>query len=296
MNAPDEPEETIAPIVADDEDDDDDDVVLVTIPHTRKLIPLDASLLTDAETPSSERTPNDGDVNASAADTADTEVVYRRTLVPCLEDFQTTTPPVAAAAAADAGGGESHDRQWQKVKENKESLNKNRQSQGSAASSPESGGVESATIAANGSSARIVNGGGGGAHHTPFSNKSSFGKWKRRKASAPLPPPSAVSSIIVQEGGGGKRGDGVQMLPLTDIRYELEVIEVQQQGLEKQGIQLEKMIRERCESAVPATAMTIEEMANVPNTKEVEDLIMQLFEIVNEKNELFRRQAELMYL
>ena len=40
-------------------------------------------------------------------------------------------------------------------------------------------------------------------------------------------------------------------------------------------------------------------MANLPetkNTKEVEDLIMQLFELVNEKNELFRRQAELMYM
>lgn len=29
---------------------------------------------------------------------------------------------------------------------------------------------------------------------------------------------------------------------------------------------------------------------------EVEDMILQLFELVNEKNELFRKQAELMYL
>jgi len=29
---------------------------------------------------------------------------------------------------------------------------------------------------------------------------------------------------------------------------------------------------------------------------DVEDLVLQLFELVNEKNELFRRQAELMYL
>lgn len=29
---------------------------------------------------------------------------------------------------------------------------------------------------------------------------------------------------------------------------------------------------------------------------DVEDLILQLFELVNEKNELFRKQAELMYL
>lgn len=29
---------------------------------------------------------------------------------------------------------------------------------------------------------------------------------------------------------------------------------------------------------------------------EVEELVLELFELVNEKNELFRRQAELMYL
>lgn len=54
------------------------------------------------------------------------------------------------------------------------------------------------------------------------------------------------------------------------------------------------MIRERCEGG--AVVMPIEELANTPNTKEVEDLILQLFEIVNEKNDLFRRQAELMYM
>lgn len=31
-------------------------------------------------------------------------------------------------------------------------------------------------------------------------------------------------------------------------------------------------------------------------TPDVEDLVLHLFELVNEKNELFRRQAELMYL
>lgn len=61
---------------------------------------------------------------------------------------------------------------------------------------------------------------------------------------------------------------------------------------------LEKMIRERCEGS----ELPIDEqgqpkiLPNTVNTKEVEDLILQLFEIVNEKNELFRRQAELMYL
>lgn len=56
---------------------------------------------------------------------------------------------------------------------------------------------------------------------------------------------------------------------------------------------LEKMIRERCEGTPD---LPIDELSTVVNTKEVEDLILQLFEIVNEKNELFRRQAELMYL
>lgn len=207
---------------------------------------------------------------------------------------------------------ESHDRQWQKVKENKESLNKNRQSQlSTASSSPESASLcvlttddrrdrtpSPATTAALAKAKALP---------PPYSNKSTFGKWKRRKASAPLPPilaSSSTSSIVMHDKKSANGGvGGVQMLPLTDIRYELEVIEVQQQGLEKQGIQLEKMIRERCEGGGPhqqhsmqVPAPTIEEMANTPNTKEVEDLILQLFEIVNEKNELFRRQAELMYL
>lgn len=56
---------------------------------------------------------------------------------------------------------------------------------------------------------------------------------------------------------------------------------------------LEKMIRDRCEGGeneqTPVTEFK-------PNSKEVEDLILQLFDLVNEKNELFRRQAELMYL
>lgn len=53
------------------------------------------------------------------------------------------------------------------------------------------------------------------------------------------------------------------------------------------------MIRERCEGTENENTPVNEFK---PNTKEVEDLILQLFELVNEKNELFRRQAELMYL
>lgn len=123
----------------------------------------------------------------------------------------------------------------------------------------------------------------------PYLNKSSHGKWKRRKGPAPSLPGFAIPQRRV-----------LQMLPLQEIRHELEVIEVQQQGLEKQGVMLEKMIRERCEGV--GDNRTTEELleslpaANVKNPKEVEELILQLFELVNEKNELFRRQAELMYL
>ncbi|KAH8239411.1 hypothetical protein KR032_003912, partial [Drosophila birchii] len=116
-------------------------------------------------------------------------------------------------------------------------------------------------------------------------NKSTHGKWKRRKGPAPAVPipPRKV----------------LQRLPLQEIRHEFEIIAVQQLGLEKQGVILEKMIRDRCEvmenlnddgSSVPGVE------TQAANSKEVEDLILQLFELVNEKNELFRRQAELMYL
>lgn len=200
----------------------------------RKLIPIDASLLEDM--PSKSLPDIGGEEN----------VCYRRTIVP--------TEMADAATTADEQQ-QNNDRQWEKMKENKESQNKNRQSQTVVLSPAED-------------------------TELPYgSNKSSYGKWKRRKGPAPsLPiPPRKV----------------LQMLPLEDIRHELEVIEVQQQGLEKQGVQLEKMIRERCEGG-DNEMRPLDEFK--PNSKEVEDLILQLFELVNEKNELFRRQAELMYL
>jgi MICAL-like protein 1 len=121
----------------------------------------------------------------------------------------------------------------------------------------------------------------------PYLNKSSHGKWKRRKGPAPALPGFAQPQKRV-----------LQMLPLQEIRHELEVIEVQQQGLEKQGVMLEKMIRERCEGSGDnrTTEELLESLPSSKNPKEADELILQLFEIVNEKNELFRRQAELMYL
>ncbi|XP_055846116.1 MICAL-like protein 1 isoform X2 [Episyrphus balteatus] len=205
----------------------------------QKLIPLDISLLSDS---------NDSLIKQKEED----NVVYRRTIIP---KNIVTTP------THDEGGHMvSHDRQLEKMKDNKEAQNRNRQSQVSS-----------------------------GAEDTdPLYNKSSHGKWKRRKGPAPaLPIPQRKV---------------LQMLPLQEIRHELDIIEVQQQGLEKQGVILEKMIRDRCEgqngelNAGAAEGTNDPQTGHPQNSKEVEDLILQLFELVNEKNELFRRQAELMYL
>lgn len=152
---------------------------------------------------------------------------------------------------------------FENSKDNKEAQNRQRQSQGSLLKS-ESESTDS----------------------LPYLNKSSHGKWKRRKGPAPALPGFTPQRRILQ------------MLPLQEIRSELEVIEVQQQGLEKQGVMLEKMIRERCEGSGDnrTTEELLETLPTAKNPKEVEELILQLFELVNEKNELFRRQAELMYL
>lgn len=189
----------------------------------------------------------------------DDSVFYRRVIKPLTDDDAT---PIKE------GEGEemvvrSASRQWEKLKQNKESENRNRQS--------------------------LVSNSSDGGELDRFYNKSAQGKWKRRKGPAPsLPVPPKRT---------------LQMLPIQEIRHELEVIEVQQQGLEKQGVQLEKMIREKTEGpdgvvVVPVAAVegSLDNSLVNRNTSEVEGLIMQLFDLVVEKNELFRRQAELMYL
>ncbi|XP_069966485.1 F-actin-monooxygenase MICAL3 isoform X3 [Bactrocera oleae] len=245
---------------------------------SRRLIPLDASLLLDEDEHLNADANAEGDGSGKCDDAKqkqqllryseqeENNVVYRRVIVPpSLETPTRETNPLL-----DNG---LHDRQLEKMKDNKEAQNRNRQSQISASS-----GAEDCDITA-----------------TPY-NKSAHGKWKRRKGPAPaLPiPPRKV----------------LQMLPLQEIRHELDIIEVQQQGLEKQGVILEKMIRDRCEGQngelLGANATVVDApdgkkpstsgAESVQNSKEVEDLILQLFELVNEKNELFRRQAELMYL
>ena len=149
-----------------------------------RLIPLEESLMDDSAVAHKEEQLD--------------HIIYRRNIMPLSSETTMTDDSF-----------EISQRQWEKMKENKESQNRNRQSQGSLGS-----------IQSDSADAYL------------YFNKSSHGKWKRRKGAAPAPPP--VKKIL-------------QMLPLQEIRHELEVIEVQQQGLEKQGVQLEKMIRERCE-------------------------------------------------
>ncbi|XP_058821793.1 MICAL-like protein 1 isoform X2 [Topomyia yanbarensis] len=203
---------------------------------TQRLITLDASLIS-----------NDNDSSETLNRVLSNDsVVYRRTLIPLKVDDDSLTLETSTTS----------ERQWEKMKDNKEAQNRNRQSQ----ISPISPNIDS--------------------YNSLMSNKSQQGKWKRRKGPAPaLPVPLPERKAI-------------KMLPLKEIRQEMDIIETQQQGLEKQGVVLEQMIRERCEGVGPEMDIT----GIQTNTKEVEDLIMQLFELVNEKNELFRRQAELMYL
>ncbi|XP_055539670.1 MICAL-like protein 1 isoform X2 [Wyeomyia smithii] len=203
---------------------------------SQRLITIDASLFT-----------NEGESKDVPSVVSSSEsVVYRRTIVPLKVDDD--SPTLEATTS---------ERQWEKMKDNKEAQNRNRQSQTSPIGSFQQ---------------ESFNG--------IMSNKSQQGKWKRRKGPAPaLPMPLPERKTI-------------KMLPLKEIRQEMDIIETQQQGLEKQGVVLEQMIRERCEGIGPEMDIT----GIQTNSKEVEDLIMQLFELVNEKNELFRRQAELMYL
>uniref|UniRef100_A0A1Q3FAF6 Putative regulatory protein mlp n=1 Tax=Culex tarsalis TaxID=7177 RepID=A0A1Q3FAF6_CULTA len=209
---------------------------------TQRLIALDASLINNDE----DDIPQTDPLGKPPA--SDDSVVYRRTIVPLkIEDdsLDSSTTPATS------------ERQWEKMKDNKEAQNRNRQSQTSPTSSQNND-----------------------SYNSFMSNKSQQGKWKRRKGPAPaLPVPLPERKAI-------------KMLPLKEIRQEMDIIETQQQGLEKQGVILEQMIRERCEGVGPEMDIT----GIQTNSKEVEDLIMQLFELVNEKNELFRRQAELMYL
>lgn len=125
-------------------------------------------------------------------------------------------------------------------------------------------------------------------------DKPSHGQWRHRKGPAPAVP-IAPRTILKSPS-------------IKEIHHELEIIETQQLGLEKQGVILERMIRDRCEgkneklrgieplSTWKSASSRMPPIEQKKANKEVDDLILQLFEVINEKNELFRRQTELIHL
>ena len=72
------------------------------------------------------------------------------------------------------------------------------------------------------------------------------------------------------------------------IQQQLEDIEVKQLELERQGVALEQNIRSITDPDDTGDRGS--------SSIEMEEQILQLFDLVNEKNELLRRQTELMYI
>ncbi|XP_022114287.2 MICAL-like protein 1 isoform X1 [Pieris rapae] len=147
---------------------------------------------------------------------------------------------------------------------------------------------------------------------TVHSDQKSIGKLtprskKRRLASTPPDTQSMASgygasleadiSLRSNASDGRKKGPApgiplperrevkMQMTP-EELQVQLDLLETQQLGLERQGVLIEQMIRDKCEGDEGVTAPQ----------EEIEDLVIQLCELVNEKNDLFRKQTELMYI
>uniref|UniRef100_A0A8D8RLH5 MICAL-like protein 2 n=1 Tax=Cacopsylla melanoneura TaxID=428564 RepID=A0A8D8RLH5_9HEMI len=150
-----------------------------------------------------------------------------------------------------------------------------------------------------------------GAGFTP--HKSTYGQWRRKKGHAPPVPIPQKRNIK----------------PMSDesVKRELADIEIKQQELERQGVKLEELIRTKSLAAAAAAQKnkenTLDDGTPCPTPKDshfaddtlsptpkespvvesthtspahTEELVLQLFELVNEKNALLRRQAELMYM
>ncbi|XP_038215601.1 MICAL-like protein 1 isoform X2 [Zerene cesonia] len=152
---------------------------------------------------------------------------------------------------------------------------------------------------------------------TAHSDQKSFGKLtpnsrKKRPAPSPLDSLSNVSGCggslergvdtsttrsNLSDGGRKTKGPApglplperrevkMQMSP-EELQVQLDLLETQQLGLERQGVLIEQMIRDKCEG----------DEASMAPQEEIEDLVIQLCELVNEKNDLFRKQTELMYI
>ena len=121
---------------------------------------------------------------------------------------------------------------------------------------------------------------------TPFSpdKASTDGHWKKRKGPAPPRPIPAKRQV--------------KKLPRKAVNQELREIEARQQELEVNGVVLEKQIRELMSKSDAERTESGLEIGNDRDSlgPEVEDAIIQLFDLVNEKNDLFRRQTVLLYM
>lgn len=107
-------------------------------------------------------------------------------------------------------------------------------------------------------------------------DKSTYGKWKRKKGPAPAKPIPLKRTVK-------------KAISINEIKRELDIIELQLQGLEKQGVRLEQIIRDKCGDEWAQSE-------DSPISSEVEDLIVQLWDVIIEKNEICRKQTELIYL
>lgn len=85
----------------------------------------------------------------------------------------------------------------------------------------------------------------------------------------------------------------ISNLPLLTIQQELQEIEIKQKELERTGVSLERSIRNFANTSPKNSAGG---SSGQSNSMEEEELVIQLFEVVNEKNILFRRQTELAYM
>ncbi|KAI4462236.1 calponin y domain-containing protein [Holotrichia oblita] len=168
-------------------------------------------------------------------------------------------PPTESVKSEDASLSTTQE-EWSSDKYEKDKVNENRRSQ---------------TF----NNQNIISPQSKNAYQDYIPNKSTYGKWKRKKGPAPSRPVPQRRMI--------------KALPVCEFRKELDLIELQKQGLEKQGVRLEQIIRDRCEGPERDENIGVDD-DTVPI--DVEDLILQLFEVVNEKNELSRREAEIMYL
>lgn len=107
-------------------------------------------------------------------------------------------------------------------------------------------------------------------------DKSTYGKWKRKKGPAPAKPIPLKRTVK-------------KTISINEIKRELDIIELQLQGLEKQGVRLEQIIREK-------SGDEWAQFEDSPISLEVEDLIVQLWDVIIEKNDICRKQTELIYM